>query len=95
METKLTLKTAMRMLNGEPWTVATDDGNGWLYYYDGNELHEGTHIPLDEFLNRKCIYVYEREGRKHWSEADKKYHPYMELEAGLAFIVDGRENGNI
>ena len=95
MKMELTLEAAMESLSNEPWTVGTDGGNGWVYYYDGKELHAGTGTPLDDFLPRECLYVYERSERKHWSEADRKAHPYMELEAGLAFIVEGRENGRI
>lgn len=94
----MTLRKAMRVLvDGEAWTVATENGEGWLFYFDGKELHNGTRydIPLDEFTGRECLDIWERHERKHWSEDDRKWHPYMELEAGLAFIVTGNENGNI
>ena len=92
------LKKAMRVLSkGEAWTIATENGEGWLFYFDGRELHNGTRydIPLDEFTGRECLDIWDRPERKHWSEDDRKWHPYMELEAGLAFIVSGRENGSI
>lgn len=97
MTTMIILEKAMKLVdNGEPWTVATERGDGWLYYFDGETLHGGSYrTTLEELMSRKCVEVYERPERKHWSEADKKDHPYMELEAGLAFIVTGRENGKI
>lgn len=92
----ITLRKAMRISNGEPWTIATEDGNGWIYYFDGQEIHDGSHgITLEELLDRECVEVYDRPERKHWSEADRRAYPYMELEAGLGFIVKGRENGRI
>lgn len=92
------LEKAMRVLDGsEPWTVGTEDGQGWIFYYDGKELHDGTYsgITFDEILRRECVNVYEREERKYWSEEDRECYHYMELEAGLAFIVSGNENGKI
>ena len=92
-----TLRKAMRMLNeNEPYTIGTEDGRGWLFYYDGKELHNGTRgKTIDDLLDRPCVYVYERGERKYRSEEDRKYFHYMELEAGHAFVVDGRENGTI
>ena len=89
------LRNAMLMASGNPWTIGTEDGNGWLFYHDGKELHTGTHRTLEELLDRKCVEIYERPERKYWSEEGRKYFHYMELEAGLAFVVTGRENGDI
>ena len=94
----ITMKTAMRVLdNNEPWTVATEDGEGWIFYFDGKELHDGSRfgLTLDDLMKREIVEIYEREERKYWSEQDRKYFHFMELEAGKAFIVRGRENGRI
>lgn len=94
----ISLEKAMRILDkGEPWTIGTEFGNGWIFYFDGKEQHSGAcgGVTLDSLLRRKCINVYEREERKYWSEEDRKSFHYMELEAGLAFIVSGNENGLI
>ena len=92
----INLEKAMRVSNGEPWTIGTEYGNGWLYYFDGKELHDGSHnIPLKELLDRECIDIYNRDERKYWSEESRKYCHFMELESGLAFIVKGRDNGSI
>lgn len=91
--TKITLKRAMRILNGEAYTIGTENGNGWLYYFDGKELHDGSRYGLfDELINRECVEIYEREERKHsWIGGDN----FMELKGGLAFIVTGNDNGSI
>lgn len=94
----ISLEKAMRILDaGEPWTVATENGEGWIFYYDGKELRDGSRgkITFGEMLHRKCVEAYEREERKYWSEEDRKYFHFTELEAGLAFIVSGNENGYI
>lgn len=91
------LSKAMRVLDAhEPWTIGTENGNGWLFYFDGETIHDGAHgETLAELLDRKCVECYEREGREYWSDEDRKYFNYMELKEGLAFIVVGRENGSI
>lgn len=95
-ENIITLRKAMRMLDGEPWTIGTEDGEGWSFYFDGNELHNGSRgVRLEELLDRECVEVYARPERKYWSDEDRKYFSYMELEAGFAFIVKGMENGTI
>ena len=94
----ITLERAMRILNeGEPWTVTTADGEGWIFYYDGETLHDGSRYgrTLDDLKKREGVDIYEREERKYTSAADRRYFHYMELEAGLAFIVSGRESGTI
>ena len=98
MTMKVTLREAMQTLSdNEAWTIGTEDGQGWIFYYDGKKLHDGTRygLTLEELLDRECVEAYEREERKYWSESDRKYSHYMELEAGKAFIVEGRENGTI
>lgn len=94
---KIRLGKMMRILDmHEPWTIGTDKGDGWLFYFDGEKLHNGTDgMTLGEILRRDCVDVYEREERKYWSDEDREYFNYMELEAGFAFIVDGYENGSI
>lgn len=95
METRMiTLRKAMKILNpGEPWTIGTESGEGWIYYYDGKELHDGTRYgkTLEDLYERECVEVYEREERKRFFKADR----FMELEAGKAFIIYGSENGTI
>lgn len=94
----ISLEKAMRVLDkGEPWTVGTENGEGWIFYHDGKELHNGAHdgVTLDALLCRECVKVYERDERKYWSEESRKYFHFMELEAGLAFVVTGSENGLI
>lgn len=93
-----TLRKMMRILDeGEPYTIATDNGEGWLFYFDGKELHSGTRHgeTLEDFLDREFVCAYDRGERKHWSDADRRSCPYMELEAGQAFIVEGDEYGDI
>lgn len=90
--TGITLKRAMRILDGEAYTIGTLDGEGWLYYFDGKELHDGSRYDLfNELLNRECVEVYEREERKRFL----KEHNFMELKGGLAFIVTGKDSGTI
>ena len=88
---EITLKRAMRILDSEAYTIGTVDGNGWLYYFDGKELHDGTRfdLSLEDLINRECIEVYYREERKCCRSG------VMELKSGFAFIVTGRENGSI
>ena len=97
-----TLWKAMKLLDGEPfekgtkpWTIETKDGKGLIFYFDGEKLHDGSHnheVALNnEMLTRQCIGIYERDDREHYDEYDE----FMELKAGLAFIVEGRENGEI
>ena len=81
----ITLEEAMRMLEeGETWTVATERGEGWIFYFDGKELHDGSrsHVTLEKLLKRKCLDIYVRQECK-------------ELKFGVAFIVSGYENGSI
>ena len=89
--TTLTLRTALKRYEGEAWTIATDNGRGWLYYFDGEKLHAGTDEPLDYFLTRECVDIYNRGERKHWGDTD--FRRFVELEAGKAFIVEGDECG--
>ena len=94
----ITLERAMRILDdGEPWTVATENGEGWLFYYDGEKLRDGSRygLTLDDLKDRECLDIYEREARKYWSDDDRRYFRFTELEAGLAFIVAGDESGTI
>ena len=95
---RMTLRKAMKMLDtNEAWTIGTENGQGWIFYFDGKELHDGSRygLTLDDLLDRVCVQAYDREERKHMNERDRKYNPYMELEAGLAFIVMGYESGTI
>lgn len=95
---KIRLGKMMRILDVyEPWTIGTDKGDGWLFYFDGEKLHNGTDgMTLGELLRRDCVDVYEREERKYFDDEEyRKHYHFMELEAGLAFIVVGRENGSI
>ena len=85
------LRNAMLMASGNPWTIGTEDGNGWLFYHDGKELHTGTRRTLEELLDRECVEIYERPERKRFFRGDT----FKELEKGLAFVVTGRENGDI
>ena len=89
----ITLEKVMRILHEDDvYTIGTVDGNGWLYYFDGKELHDGSRYDLlDELLNRECVEVYEREERKRFFKWDK----FMELKSGLAFIVTGNDDGSI
>lgn len=89
----LTLRTALKRYEGKAWTIGTDNGTGWLFYFDGEKLHAGTDAPLDDFLTRECVDIYNRGERKHWGDTDIR--PFMELEAGKALIVTGNENGRI
>lgn len=91
----ITLKRALRIAEpNEPWTIGTKDGEGWLFYFDGKFLHTGTDIPFEEFLERNCLEFYEREERKHW-KFTRLPKSVCELEAGLAFVVEGDEDGEI
>lgn len=91
----ITLKRALRIADcGDAWTVGTAEGEGWLFYFDGKVLHTGTDIPFEEFLERNCLEFYEREERKNWKYI-KLPKGVCELEAGLAFVVEGHENGTI
>lgn len=91
----ITLKRMMKIAEpGEPWTMGTEDGEGWLFYFDGTKLHNGTTIPFEEFLERNCLNVYERSERKNWKYV-KLAPGVCELEAGLAFVVEGDEDGEI
>lgn len=88
----ITLKRAMKILEGEPWTIGTEKGEGWLFYFDGEKLHEGSRgEPLDSLLDREVVELYEREERKRLF----KDQTFMELKSGFAFIVKGRQNGTI
>ncbi len=91
----ITLKRMMRIAEpNEPWTMGTENGVGWLFYFDGTELHNGTTIPFEEFLERNCIKCYKRPERKR-SNYIKLPANFYNLEAGLAFIVKGDESGDI
>lgn len=91
----ITLKRMMRIAEpNEPWTIGTEDGEGWLFYFDGTELHNGTTIPFEEFLERECVQLYERLARKNWVPG-LLAKGVCELEAGLAFTIEGNENGTI
>jgi hypothetical protein len=81
----------MRILeNNEPYTIGTEDGEGWLFYFDGENLHDGTYnnLSFDDLLDRECVECYNRGERKG-------YYTYIELKRGLAFIVTGSERGRI
>lgn len=96
MDRTITLKKAMRILDEhEPYTVGTYDGEGWLFYFDGEKLHVGTRygMTLDDLMNRECVEAYNRDARVWRDESDKTR--YMELKAGKAFVVAGKENGTI
>ena len=91
----ITLKRMMKIAEpNEPWTIGTEDGEGWLFYFDGEIIHRGTDIPFEDFLERNCIEVYERRKRKNWKYI-KLPEGVCELEAGLAFNVEGDEDGEI
>ena len=91
----ITLKRMMRIAEpNEPWTIGTEDGEGWLFYFDGEIIHPGTDIPYEELLERHCISVYSRGERKNWKYV-KLPAGVCELEAGLAFVVEGDEYGTI
>ena len=88
----ITLERAMKILSeGEPWTIGTEEGEGWLFYFDGKELHNGSRIPLETLLKRGCVEIYNRPERKRFFPE----HKFMELKEGLAFIVSGGGNGEI
>lgn len=94
----ITLKKAMRILDDDDvWTVATEDGECWIFYFDGKELHDGSMhgMTLEKLMDREVVSIYERDERKYWSDEDRKYFHFVELEKGLAFIVKGNENGRI
>ena len=91
----ITLKRMMRIAEpNEPWTIGTEDGEGWLFYFDGEIIHPGTDISYEELLERNCLNVYERSERKSWKYV-KLPAGVCELEAGLAFVVEGDEDGEI
>lgn len=91
----ITLKRALRIADyGDAWTIGTDGGEGWVFYFDGKLLHTGTDIPFEEFLERNCLEFYERGERKHLKFA-RLPEGVCELEAGLAFVVEGHEDGTI
>ena len=93
MMNTITLRKAMRLLDeNEAWTVGTENGQGWLLYHDGKELHDGTRrqVTLDQLLNRLCVEVYDRPERESLEGRN-----CVELKAGKAFIVEGDERGNI
>lgn len=90
----ITLERAMKiLLEGEPWTIGTEKGEGWLFYFDGKELHNGSRPrrPLETLLKRECVEIYNRPERKRIFPE----HEFMELKEGLAFIVSGGGNGEI
>lgn len=88
----ITLEKSMKVLSeGEPWTIGTEKGQNWLFYFDGKELHNGSRIPLETLLKRGCVEIYNRPERKHIFPE----HEFMELKEGLAFIVSGSDNGKI
>lgn len=67
---------------GMPYTIGTENGEGWLFYYDGNNHIE---IP-DKYLNSTITHIYPREYRE-------KSRWCCELKAGLAIVIEGKENG--
>ena len=96
MDFAITLEKAMRILDEhEPYTVGTYDGEGWLFYFDGEKLHNGAKygMTLDDFINRECVEAYNRNERKWWEKRDETR--YIELKGGKAFVVVGKENGTI
>lgn len=91
----ITLKRMMRIVEpNEPWTIGTEYGEGWLFYFDGEIIHPGTDVSYEELLERNCLNVFERRGRKSWKYV-KLPAGVCELEAGLAFVVEGDEDGEI
>ena len=96
IEIMITLKRAMRILDvNDAWTIGTEEGEGWLFYFDGKRLHIGTQkVTLEELLERQCAEFYEREARKNWVSGLLP-KGVCELEAGYAFVVPGNENGLI
>lgn len=93
--TGITLERAMRVLNGEPYTIGTENGEGWIYYFDGKILHDGTDgfVSFNELLGRECMEVFKRSGREYLDDEDDTY--MEQLNAGLAFIVTGSDSGTI
>lgn len=84
----MTLRNFLEVLAvGMPFTVATENGHGWISYYDGEHKVE---IP-DHIADRSVVNVYPREGRE--AGADTIGLPVCELKAGLGIIVEGYENG--
>lgn len=68
--------------DGCPFTIGTEQGEGWVYYYDGKNR-----ISIsDDYLDRKIENIYLRDGRE-------KNEYACELKEGLAIIVEGYENG--
>lgn len=90
----ITLKQAMRILeNNEPYTIGAEEGEGWFFYFDGENLHDGTYnnLSFDNLLDRECVECYNRGERKRFWKEDT----FMELKSGLAFVVTGSECGRI
>ena len=67
---------------GMPFTVGTESGTGWVFYYDGKNKID---IP-EYFSDRQIELIYPREARE-------KMYTCCELKAGLAIIVEGFEDG--
>lgn len=65
-----------------PFTVGTENGSGWVFYYDGKNK---VNIP-EYFSERQIESIYPREARE-------KMPTCCELKAGLAIIIEGYENG--
>lgn len=84
----MTLKSFLEVLAVRmPFTVGTEDGEGWLVYYDGE--HE-TEIP-EHLLNRPVTSIYPRDGRERTVVCGRV--TCCELKAGLAIVIEGKENG--
>lgn len=67
------------------FTIGTEFGEGWLYYYDGESKRD--EIP-SYLLARNVIDFYDIEGR----EGDQELLP---LNSGYAIIIEGNEKGDI
>lgn len=70
-----------------PYTVGTEDGEGWIVYYDGENKVEYSNDFLN-LLDRDILNIYCRQGRDCGVNC-------CALKEGLAIIVEGDENGSI
>ena len=92
----ITLRKAMKILDAdECYTIGTENGSGWLYYFDGQIMLQGADVQLKDILDREIIKVYERDERKYSNKNERKWIKFIELEKGIAFIIEGYENGTI
>ena len=39
----------------EPWTIGTEDGEGWLFYFDGEIIHREQIFPLKISLKETVL----------------------------------------